>query len=150
LSEIFFEKAILRAKELDTYFRETGKTKGPYHGMPISIKDNLNVVGLDTTIGFTSLVDKPAQHNSVIVDILLEAGGVLYCKTNVSTAMMITESVNNTFGRTVNPGNRNLTTGGSSGGEAALIAFGGSRIGIGSDIGRHQSLNLYEYRKNKG
>jgi hypothetical protein len=80
---------------------------------------------------------------------LLDAGAVLYCKTNVSTAMMITESVNNTFGRTVNPRNRSLTTGGSSGGEAALIAFGGSRIGIGSDIGRYQSLELYEYRKNK-
>ncbi|KAL3443957.1 amidase signature domain-containing protein [Aspergillus insuetus] len=135
LSEIFFDKAISRAKELDAYFHETGKTKGPFHGLPISIKDNLNVTGFDTTIGFTSLVDKPATHESVIVDMLLEAGAVLYCKTNVSTAMMIAESVNNTFGRTVNPRNRNLTTGGSSGGEAALIAFGGSRIGIGSDIG---------------
>ncbi|KAJ0414038.1 amidase signature domain-containing protein [Aspergillus carlsbadensis] len=135
LTEIFFDRAISRAQELDAYFRETGKTKGPFHGLPISIKDNLNVVGFDTTIGFTSLVDKPASQSSVVVDLLLEAGAVLYCKTNVSTAMMITESVNNTFGRTVNPQNRNLTTGGSSGGEAALIAFGGSRIGIGSDIG---------------
>ncbi|KAL3495030.1 amidase signature domain-containing protein [Aspergillus germanicus] len=135
LSEIFFDKAISRAKELDAYFQQTGKTKGPFHGLPISIKDNLNVTGFDTTIGFTSLVDKPATSNSVIVDMLLEAGAVLYCKTNVSTAMLIAESVNNTFGRTVHPGNRNLTTGGSSGGEAALIAFGGSRIGIGSDIG---------------
>ena len=53
----------------------------------------------------------------------------------VSTAMMIAESVNNTFGRTVNPLNRALTSGGSSGGESALIAFGGSVLGIGTDIG---------------
>jgi amidase len=49
--------------------------------------------------------------------------------------MMIAESVNNTFGRTTNPLNRALTSGGSSGGESALIAFGGSPIGVGTDIG---------------
>ncbi|KAF4759618.1 hypothetical protein N7455_012581 [Penicillium solitum] len=135
LSEIFFDKAIAQAKELDVYFQQTGKTKGPFHGLPISLKDNFNYIGHDSTIGFTSLVNKPATYNSTIVDLLLEAGAVLYCKTNVPTAMMISESVNNLFGRTVNPQNRNLTTGGSSGGESALIAFGGSRLGVGSDIG---------------
>lgn len=49
--------------------------------------------------------------------------------------MMIAESVNNTFGRTVNPLNRKLTSGGSSGGESALISFGGSLLGVGTDIG---------------
>jgi amidase len=49
--------------------------------------------------------------------------------------MMIAESVNNTFGRTVSPLNRKLTSGGSSGGESALIAFGGSPLGVGTDIG---------------
>ncbi|KAJ5933748.1 Amidase [Penicillium verhagenii] len=118
LSEIFFERAIEQAKELDAYLQRTGKTKGPFHGLPISIKDNFNVLGYDTTIGFTSLVKKPATYNSTLINFLIEA-----------------ETVNNLFGRTVNPLNRNLTTGGSSGGEAALIAFGGSRIGVGSDIG---------------
>lgn len=55
--------------------------------------------------------------------------------TSVSAAMMIAESVNNTFGRTVNPLNRSLTSGGSSGGESALIAGSGSVLGIGTDIG---------------
>jgi amidase len=63
------------------------------------------------------------------------AGAVRYCKTNVPTAMMIAESVNNVFGRTLNPRNRKLTSGGSSGGESALIAFGGSPLGVGTDIG---------------
>lgn len=66
---------------------------------------------------------------------LEEAGAVFYVKTNVPTAMMIAESVNNTFGRTVNPRCRQLTSGGSSGGESALIAFKGSCLGIGTDIG---------------
>jgi hypothetical protein len=52
-----------------------------------------------------------------------------------SAAMMIAESVNNTFGRTVSPLNRKLTSGGSSGGESALISFGGSVLGVGTDIG---------------
>ncbi|KAL4878113.1 amidase signature domain-containing protein [Aspergillus karnatakaensis] len=135
LSEILFSDAITRAQELDAYFQETGKTKGPLHGLPISIKDNFNIVGYDTTVGFTSLVNDPATYNSTLIDLLLSAGAILYVKTNVPTAMMIAESVNNVFGRTVHPRNRQLTSGGSSGGESALIAFGGSRIGVGTDIG---------------
>ncbi|KAL4948248.1 amidase signature domain-containing protein [Aspergillus filifer] len=135
LSEIFFDRAISQAQELDEYYRSTGKTKGPFHGLPISIKDNFNLIGYDSTVGFTSLVNDPATYNSTLVDLLLGAGAVLYCKTNVPTAMMIAESVNNVFGRTVNSRNRKLTSGGSSGGESALIAFGGSRLVVGTDIG---------------
>jgi amidase len=67
---------------------------------------------------------------------LEDAGAVVYTKTNVPTAMMIAESVNNVFGRTVNPLNRKTTSGGSSGGESALIALGGSPLGVGTDIGK--------------
>jgi hypothetical protein len=80
-------------------------------------------------------VNDPASYNSTLVEMLKDAGAVLYVKTNVPTAMMIAETVNNVFGRTVNPLNRKLTSGGSSGGESALIAFGGSPLGIGTDIG---------------
>ncbi|KAJ0423035.1 amidase signature domain-containing protein [Aspergillus carlsbadensis] len=135
LSETLFTRAIAQARDLDTYLETHGTTKGPFHGLPISIKDNFNIIGTDSTVGFASLVNDPATYNSTLIDLLLNAGAVLYCKTNVPTAMMIAESVNNVFGRTVNPRNRNLTSGGSSGGEAALIAFGGSRIGVGTDIG---------------
>jgi amidase len=125
---------------LDEYHRTTRRTKGPFHGLPISIKDNFNIIGHDSTVGFTSLVNDPATYNSTLIDLLLDAGAVLYVKTNVPTAMMIAESVNNVFGRTVNPRNRNLTSGGSSGGESALIAFGASRLGVGTDIGISSSL----------
>lgn len=86
-------------------------------------------------MGFTSLVNDPATYNSTLTDLLLQGGAVLYVKTNVPTAMMIAETVNNVFGRTVNPLNRKLISGGSSGGESALISFGASRIGVGTDIG---------------
>ena len=70
-------------------------------------------------------------------------------------AMMIAESVNNTFGRTVNPLNRRLTSGGSSGGESALISFGGSVLGVGTDIGESMTQHSprvrgLSYRSSKG
>ncbi|KAF2751605.1 amidase [Sporormia fimetaria CBS 119925] len=135
LSEIFFEDGIKQAKALDDHLQKTGEVVGPLHGLPISLKDNFNVTGFDSTVGFTSLVGKPASYNATLVDLLEKLGAVRYCKTNVPTAMMIAETVNNTFGRTVNPLNRKLTSGGSSGGESALIAFGGSPLGVGTDIG---------------
>ncbi|KIW02020.1 uncharacterized protein PV09_06525 [Verruconis gallopava] len=135
LSETLFESAVAAAKECDTYLKQHKKPKGPLHGLPISIKDNFNVEGVDTTVGFASWVGDPASYNSTLVEILRELGAVLYVKTNVPTAMMIAESVNNVFGRTVNPLNRKLTSGGSSGGESALIAFKGSPLGVGTDIG---------------
>lgn len=103
--------------------------------MPLSLKDNFNLKGLDATVGFTAHVGDPAEYDATLATMLEEAGAVFYVKTNVPTAMMIAESVNNTFGRTVNPLNRQLTSGGSSGGESALIAFKGSPLGVGTDIG---------------
>lgn len=91
---------------------------------------------MDATVGFTSHVGDPAKGDSELAKILEEAGAVFYVKTNVPTAMMIAETVNNTFGRTLNPNNRQTSSGGSSGGESALIAFKGSPIGVGTDIGK--------------
>ncbi|EON62436.1 hypothetical protein W97_01658 [Coniosporium apollinis CBS 100218] len=135
LSETLFDEAIATAKSLDSHLNSTGETVGPLHGLPISLKDNFNIIGKDSTVGFVSWVNDPAKYNSNIVDLLRDAGAVLYVKTNVPTAMMIPETVNNVFGRTVNPLNRSLTSGGSSGGESALVAFGGSPLGVGTDIG---------------
>ncbi|KAF2177687.1 acetamidase [Zopfia rhizophila CBS 207.26] len=135
LSEILFDEAIETARALDDHLRKSGKTVGPLHGLPISLKDNFNIIGKDSTVGFASLVNDPAKYNSTLVELLEKAGSIRYCKTNVPTAMMIAESVNNVFGRTVNPLNRKLTSGGSSGGESALIVFGGSPLGVGTDIG---------------
>lgn len=135
LSETCFSRALETAKARDEYLARTGKPVGPLHGLPVSLKDNFNLKGLDATVGFISHVDDPATYDSTLATMLEQAGAVFYVKTNVPTAMMIAESVNNTFGRTVHPRNRQLTSGGSSGGESALIAFKGSVLGIGTDIG---------------
>nr|POE76231.1 acetamidase [Quercus suber] len=125
----------VRARELDEIFARTGKTVGPLHGLPVSLKDNFNVLGKPSSVGFCAWALEPMKEESTIVAVLRELGAVAYVKTNVPTAMMIAETVNNCYGRTVNPLNRALTSGGSSGGESALIAMCGSPLGVGTDIG---------------
>lgn len=108
---------------------------GPLHGVPISLKDTFKVKGYDASIGIAALVGKPAKDNSLLVDILLELGAVLYCKTNVPQTLAALDSDNNVFGRVLNPRDRRVTAGGSSGGEGALIGMRGSVLGVGTDIG---------------
>ncbi|KZT66385.1 general amidase [Daedalea quercina L-15889] len=135
LTEIFVERALARAKELDEHLRTTGKVVGPLHGLPISLKDQLCMEGLETTMGYVSWIGKYADKNAVLVDILYECGAVPFVRTNVPQTLMWPETYNLIFGRTVNPANRSLTCGGSSGGEGALIHLKGSPLGVGSDIG---------------
>ncbi|KAG1747892.1 general amidase [Suillus paluster] len=135
LTEIFVDRALIRAAELDDYLKKTGKVVGPLHGLPISLKDQLCIEGLETTIGYVSWIGQYADKNAVLVDILIECGAVPFVRTNVPQAVMWPETFNNIFGRTTNPCNRSLTPGGSSGGEGALISIRGSPLGVGSDTG---------------
>lgn len=135
LTEVFFDQALKRAEALDDYYRSRGKTVGPLHGLPISLKDQFNVKDTATTMGYVGWLDKTAHENSVMVDMLESQGAICYVKTNVPFSLMRAETLNNIFGLTTCPLNRSLTCGGSSGGEGALIAMGGSPLGVGSDIG---------------
>lgn len=94
-----FDDAIMRAKELDDHFKQTGKTVGPLHGLPISLKDNFNIIGQPSSVGFCAWAEEPMKEESTIVHMLRDLGAVAYVKTNVPTAMMIGESVNNVYGR---------------------------------------------------
>ena len=136
LTEIFFEQAIGRARQLDEGRRLHPKRPlAPLHGLPVSLKDSFKVEGLDSSIGIAALAGNPAKSNSALVKILLAQGAVLYCKTNVGQLMISCDTDNNVFGRTLNPHNTSLSAGGSTGGEAALIALRGSVLGVGSDLG---------------
>ncbi|CAN6623011.1 hypothetical protein TRVA0_009S01200 [Trichomonascus vanleenenianus] len=135
LSEMFFERGIARAKELDEIYERTGELVGPLHGIPVGIKDNHHIKDTSCGLGFTKFAEEISTKNSALVDILLENGAVIYCKSTVPMAMMSSETSTNLFGTTKNPVNRTLTVGGSSGGEGALLSLGGAAVGIGSDIG---------------
>ena len=132
---MFFDEAQQRARYLDDYLAREGKVLGPLHGLPISLKDSFNVAGKQSTIGYVSFLGRPVPAtNGALVDLLLELGAVLYVKTNIPQTLMTADSENNIFGRTRNPRKMNLTAGGSSGGEGALVAFRGSLLGVGTDI----------------
>ncbi|PIL31991.1 hypothetical protein GSI_06695 [Ganoderma sinense ZZ0214-1] len=151
LTQIFVDRAIERAKELDKYLKDTGRTFGPLHGLPISLKDQVRIKGLESTLGYTSRVGKYADDDAVLTKVLYSCGAVPFVMTNVPQTLMWPETYNLIFGRTVNPANRTLTSGGSSGGEGALVAMKGSPLGVGSDIGgsiRYPSVfnGLYGFR----
>ena len=135
LTEPLFTSALVRAKELDKYLVSNGKPVGPLHGLPITVKDSFNITGVDSSLGLASLCFKPAKTNSTLVDLLLSLGCVIIAKTNVPQTLAALDSVNNVFGRTMNPINRRITAGGSSGGEGVMVAMKGCMVGWGTDVG---------------
>ncbi|ELU38311.1 general amidase [Rhizoctonia solani AG-1 IA] len=135
LTEIFVQRALARAEEMDRYLKEHGKPKGPLHGLPISLKDQFTMKGLETINGYVANIGEFATEDCVLVEILYELGAVPFTRTNVPQTLMWGETYNNVFGRTLNPYDLRLTSGGSSGGEGALIAMHGSPLGVGTDIG---------------
>ena len=107
---------------------------GPLAGMPISLKDTAGVAGWDACIGYSSWVGKPMAKDSALVRLLRDAGAVPFVKTNIPITLLSFESNNDVFGPAKNPHNTNYVPGGSTGGEAALLAYGGSRVGMGTDV----------------
>ncbi|TIC60902.1 amidase signature enzyme [Wallemia mellicola] len=132
---VLYERALGIARALDKHQASTGNTIGPLHGVPISVKDMVNIKDVDSTIGFTNWIGNRATDDSAIVKILVHAGAIPIVKTNIPQTMLSFECSNPLWGRTVNPYNKDYTSGGSSGGEAALLASKGAAAGLGTDIG---------------
>jgi Asp-tRNA(Asn)/Glu-tRNA(Gln) amidotransferase A subunit family amidase len=135
VTEVLFKDARREASELDREFAQTGVLKGPLHGVPVSFKDQYDIAGVDSTIGFTRWANKPSTEDAHLVAQFRAAGAIIIVKTNVPQTMFAFECSNPLWGRTTNPSNKLYTCGGSSGGEGALLAMDGSVIGLGSDIG---------------
>ena len=110
-------------------------TSGPFHGVPITIKENIDFVGTPTTNGLSLLADSMPPRNTPLVDRILKAGAIPIGRTNMPEMGMRLDTDNPLRGRTFNPWNKENTPGGSSGGEGAAIATGMSPFGIGNDIG---------------
>ncbi|KAL2866696.1 amidase signature domain-containing protein [Aspergillus lucknowensis] len=141
LLEIRFDEAIERARELDDYFREHKRLVGPLHGIPLTLKDQFHIKGLDTSMGFIGWLGtfegemgtgKERNIESELVREFNALGAVPIGKAP--------ETNNNILGYAFNPYNRNLSTGGSSGGEGAMLALRGSAFGVGTDIGGSVSM----------
>jgi amidase len=108
---------------------------GALLGLPMTIKESLNVIGLPTTCGMPKWRDFVSRHDAPAVERTRAAGAVLLGKTNVPPMLADWQSANPVYGRTNNPWDLGRTPGGSSGGSAAAIAAGLSALEVGSDIG---------------
>jgi len=112
-----------------------GEVKGPLHGVPITIKDTYDVAGMICTCGTKGRAAFVAPQDATVVARARAAGAIVLGLTNLPELCLAFESDNLIYGRANNPYDLTRTPGGSSGGEAATIAAGGSPLGLGTDSG---------------
>ena len=129
-----FDDARARAAEADRAIAR-GEALGPLHGVPVTIKEQFRVAGTEVTIGLPGQVGQVYDSDGPLVQKLREAGAIVLGKTNVPELLVAFETDSNVYGRANNPWNLDRTPGGSSGGESAIIAAGGSPLGLGGDLG---------------
>jgi amidase len=127
------EGARARAAEADKALAR-GENWGPLHGLPMTIKDVFEVVGMPATSGDPLLKDYIPKSNAIAVQRLIDAGAIIFGKTNVPYHAMDIQSYNEVYGTTNNPWDLTRTPGGSSGGAAAALAAGFTPLEMGSDI----------------
>ncbi len=129
-----FEQARAEARAADAK-QQRGEPLGPLHGVPITVKECYHVAGTPSSIGVHQFANELLPTDGVLVRRLRAAGAILLGKTNVPQLMILHETDNPVYGPTNNPWDLGRSPGGSSGGEAAIIAAGGSALGLGSDLG---------------
>ena len=127
------DQAAAAAREADR--RPRADPVPPLFGVPVTVKECFDVAGVATTVGVSALARTPATKDAALVERLRRAGAILLGKTNLPQLMWFNECDNPLFGRTNNPWDLERTPGGSSGGEAAIVALGASRLGFGTDSG---------------
>lgn len=132
--DILSESALAAARASDQRASHRGVEKRPLEGVPFSVKDSIEVEGTVCsagTLGFRNA--PPSKRDAALVARLRDAGAIPIARTNLPDLLFAFETDNLIFGRTNNPYDLSRTCGGSSGGEAALIAACGSPFGLGSD-----------------
>jgi amidase len=128
--------ALEEADRLDALLKTTGKLIGPLHGIPVIVKDNIDVAGLPMTSGFEGWKHYVPPSDAKIVKKIREAGGIILAKSSLSEfALALADNINSVTGFVRNPYNTAFTSGGSSGGTGASVAANFGAVGIGSDTG---------------
>lgn len=129
-----FDSAREQAARVDQA-RGRSEALGPLAGVPVTIKECFFVAGTPSNLGVQGLGPRAAADDAVLVKRLRRAGAVVLGKTNLPQMMIMNETDSPVYGRCNNPWNLERSPGGSSGGEAAIIAAGGSPLGLGNDLG---------------
>ncbi len=112
-----------------------GADVGPLHGVPISVKENIDVAGWATTQGVAALVDAVSPIDAPHVERMRAAGAIPFARTNLPDLGLRVHTDSSLRGLTRNPWNPDVTAGGSSGGEASALASGMTPLGLGNDLG---------------
>lgn len=115
--------------------QRAGEPLGPLHGVPFTVKENIDVAGTPTTSGIAVLADAVAPTDAPVVERLRAAGGIALGRTNLPDLGLRVTTESSLHGVTRNPWHPGRTAGGSSGGEGAAIAAGISPLGLGNDLG---------------
>ncbi|HEX6142941.1 MAG TPA: amidase [Geminicoccaceae bacterium] len=128
------ERARARARDADAALGR-GELWGPFHGLPMTVKEAFDVEGLVTSWGSPLFKDNVARETQGVARKLVDAGAIVYGKTNVPVRLTDWQTFNPLFGTTNNPYDPSRAPGGSSGGAAAALASGMTPLEVGSDIG---------------
>ncbi len=126
------DEALAQARRADAALARR-EIMGPLHGVPMTIKDQFDTAGAISTAGTRGRANFVPGHHATAVARLCAAGAIILGKTNLPEFAIAFETDNLVYGRTNNPYDLSRTPGGSSGGEAAIIAAGGSPLGLGTD-----------------
>ncbi|XP_046552493.1 fatty-acid amide hydrolase 1-like isoform X1 [Haliotis rubra] len=126
---------ILEAEELAMLCDSKTDPKGPLHGIPVSVKENIELKGYDCTGGMEYYVNKPVAQDAVVIQVLKQQGAIPFMRTNIPQTLYSYACSNPIYGVTTHPKDPTRSPGGSSGGEGALLGAGGSICGLGTDIG---------------
>lgn len=129
------DQAALEAADRADQHRRDGIPLGPLHGVPFTIKENIDVAGTPTTQAVPTLAEAFSTSDAPVVERMKNAGAIPLARTNLPDMGLRIHTDSSLHGLTKNPWNPERTTGGSSGGEASALASGMSPIGLGNDIG---------------
>lgn len=148
------ENAINEAKELDKE-RQNGNIKSSIHGIPIIVKDNIDVLGTATTAGSKALSDNYPNEDALIIQKLKDAGAIIIAKANMSKFAFYASSSSSDYGTVKNAYNLAYSSYGSSGGSAVSVALNFAPIAIGTDTNASvrlpaQAASLIGYRPTLG
>ncbi|WP_127819288.1 amidase, partial [Microbacterium sp. CPCC 204701] len=142
LTVAFADRARRVAESMDAALA-AGRDPGPLAGVPVSVKENIDLTWSATTNGWTGLADAIPERDATVVRRILEAGAIPVGRGNMPDFGMRWDTDNDLFGRTLNPWDAARSAGGSSGGDAVSVVTGMSALGLGNDFGGSLRLPAY-------